>query len=160
MENSRFYHRIPIVGRPFLQRNEARLQRDETLLELARVGAERDAARRELDKALALRGDRRVSGSDEMRVVQTAEKTQLAEEVEEEIRTFQEESYRSLDLLNASGGIAVGELIDDAEIIGRLLRAYKSDRSADLRRPRYGNSYTIHDKHPFMILCWETILLQ
>ena len=68
MANTKFHHRIPIVGRPFLQRNEARLQRDETLQELARVGAERDEARRERDEAwrerdeaLALRGDRSVS---------------------------------------------------------------------------------------------------
>jgi len=49
--DTKFHHRIPIVGRPFLQRNEARLQRDQTQQELARVGAERDEAWRQRDKA-------------------------------------------------------------------------------------------------------------
>jgi hypothetical protein len=50
--DTKFHHRIPIVGRPFVQRNEARLQRDQARRELARVGAERDEARRERDEAL------------------------------------------------------------------------------------------------------------
>jgi hypothetical protein len=132
MADTKFHHRIPFVGRAFLQRNEARLQRDKTLQELARVGAARDEARRERDEALALRRDRRVNGSEEMRAVQTAEETRLTEEAQEETRTFEQESYRNLEFLNAPGGIAVGEPIDDAEIIRRLLHAYKSDRSADV----------------------------
>jgi hypothetical protein len=40
------------VGRPFVQRNEARLQRDQARRELMRVGAERDEVRRERDEAL------------------------------------------------------------------------------------------------------------
>jgi 2-polyprenyl-3-methyl-5-hydroxy-6-metoxy-1,4-benzoquinol methylase len=50
--DTRFHHRIPIVGRPFVQRNEARLQRDQARRELMRVGAERDEVRRERDEAL------------------------------------------------------------------------------------------------------------
>jgi SAM-dependent methyltransferase len=52
MTHTKFHHRIPIVGRPFLQRDEARLQRDQARQELARVGVERDEAWRERDEAL------------------------------------------------------------------------------------------------------------
>jgi hypothetical protein len=142
MAGSKFHHRIPIIGRSFLQRNEARLQRDEALRELARLGAEKDEARRERDEARQERDKarrardeavapgrgQRVDNSEETRTSQTAAKAQLAEEAEEETRTFQEESYRNLEFLSAPAGVAAGESIDDAEIIRRVVRAYKSDR--------------------------------
>ena len=31
MDRSRFHHRIPVLGRPYLQRDEARIQRDQAL---------------------------------------------------------------------------------------------------------------------------------
>jgi hypothetical protein len=37
MPGTKFHHRIPILGRSFLQRNEVRLQRDQALQELARA---------------------------------------------------------------------------------------------------------------------------
>lgn len=86
---------------------------------------------RERDEALASRQGHRADDSEEARVVQTVEQAHLAEEAEEETRTFGEESYRNPDFLDAPGGIAVGQSIDDGEIIRRVVRAYKSDRLPD-----------------------------
>src|SRR5271155_187554 len=127
MADSKIHHRIPIVGRPFLQRNEARLERDRALRDLARVAAERDEALLERDEALALRCEHKDKDSEETPAFQVAEKTPLSEEAEQETQTFEEESYRNPEFLNAPRGIAVGESIDDAEIIRRVVRAYKSD---------------------------------
>jgi hypothetical protein len=150
MPGTKFHHRIPILGRPFLQRNEVRLQRDQALQELARVRAQRDEAWRERDEALASRQGHRADDSEEARVVQTAEQARLAEEAEEETRTFREESYRDPDFLDAPGGIAVGQSIDDGEIIRRVVRAYKSDRLPDSKPTAVWNSSTLRDRRPFM----------
>jgi SAM-dependent methyltransferase len=67
---TKLHHKIPVFGRPFLQRNEARFQRDQARLErdeargelydaireLENTRQERDEARRELDKARRQRG--------------------------------------------------------------------------------------------------------
>ena len=131
MAGTKFHHRIPILGRPFLQRNAIRLQRDQALQELARVRVQRDEAWRERDEAVASRQGHRADDSEEARVVQTAEQARLAEEAEEETRTFREESYRNPDFLDAPGGIALGQSIDAGGIIRHVVRAYKSDRLPD-----------------------------
>jgi 2-polyprenyl-3-methyl-5-hydroxy-6-metoxy-1,4-benzoquinol methylase len=58
MRTSKLHHRIPIIGRPYLQRNEAyrqreqmRLERDEARRELADARRDRDAANKERDEA-------------------------------------------------------------------------------------------------------------
>src|SRR5271170_1719204 len=45
----RLHHRIPVFGRPFLQRNEARHQRDQAQQERDETRLERDNARKELE---------------------------------------------------------------------------------------------------------------
>ena len=45
----RLHHQIPVIGRPFLQRNEARRQRDQAQQERDEARMERDNARKELD---------------------------------------------------------------------------------------------------------------
>lgn len=140
MADTKFHHLIPIIGRPFLQRDEARLQRDQALRELGRLGGERDEARRERDEAWQERDEARRERNEALALgrgqgndvegtpaAETADKAKLAEESEEETRTFQEESYRNLEFLNAPAGVAAGESTDDAEIIRRVVQAYKSD---------------------------------
>jgi O-methyltransferase len=51
MATSKLHHQFPIVGRPYRQRNEARLQRDQAYLERDDARRERDQARKERDCA-------------------------------------------------------------------------------------------------------------
>lgn len=51
MSRSKLHHRLPLIGRPFLQRNQARLERDRVGLERDRARLERDQARLERDRA-------------------------------------------------------------------------------------------------------------
>ena len=52
MDRSKLHHHLPLIGRPFLQRNQARLERDQARLE-------RDQAYLERDRALKERGELR-----------------------------------------------------------------------------------------------------
>jgi Methyltransferase domain len=78
MAGAKLHHQIPIFGRPFLQRNEARSQRDQARLErneartelydarreLENTRQERDDARRELENICQERDDARKEASD------------------------------------------------------------------------------------------------
>ena len=67
---------------------------------------------------------------------------------------FQEESYRNLERsLNAPVGVAAGKSSDDAEIIRRVIRAYKSDPLPGTKPTAIWESSTIPDKRPFMRSC-------
>jgi hypothetical protein len=52
MTRLKLHHRLPLIGRPFLQRNQARLERDHARRQLAEACLDRDQARLERDQAL------------------------------------------------------------------------------------------------------------
>jgi hypothetical protein len=59
MPSAKLHHQIPIFGRPFLQRNEARSQRDQARLERNEARTELYDARRELENTRQERNDAR-----------------------------------------------------------------------------------------------------
>jgi SAM-dependent methyltransferase len=50
MDSSKLRHHLPLIGRPFLQRNQARLERDQARLERDQAYLERDQALKERDE--------------------------------------------------------------------------------------------------------------
>jgi hypothetical protein len=51
VDRSKLHHHLPFIGRPFLQRNQARLERDQARIERDQVRLERDQAYLERDQA-------------------------------------------------------------------------------------------------------------
>jgi hypothetical protein len=59
LNRSKLHHHLPLIGRPFLQRNQARLERDQAHLERDQAHLERDRAHLERDQALKERDELR-----------------------------------------------------------------------------------------------------